>query len=82
MASGIAVSFTKQVRGYMEIFEIIKGHEIAVITASFALLGVLLTAVVTICSKWLDMRHARNMKKLELRSTLKKNNYLSPYCHS
>jgi hypothetical protein len=43
--------------------ELIKGYETAVISSTFALVGVLLTLVMGLISKWMDKRQALTLKK-------------------
>lgn len=58
--------------------KIITGNETAIISASAALIGVFLTVLANLFQKWLDMRHAKNMKKLEFAIEFEKNHLLEP----
>lgn len=62
----------------MQVIDIIKGHESEVIAAFSALSGVFLTAVFNVFQKWLDMRHAKNMKKIEFAIDFEKKQLLEP----
>ncbi|MBM2835637.1 MAG: hypothetical protein HW406_2798 [Candidatus Brocadiaceae bacterium] len=62
----------------MTIAEIIKGHETAVISGSFVLLGVFLTLVVNSIQKFIDNRHTLRIKRLDLSINIEKTHLLEP----
>ena len=62
----------------MPITDLIKGHETAVISGSFALLGVFLTLVVTSIQKCIDNLHSLKIKRLELVIEIEKQHLLEP----
>jgi hypothetical protein len=62
----------------MQLLDIIERNETAIITASAALFGVLLTAIVNLFQKWLEMQHAKNMKKIDFAIDFEKKQLLEP----
>jgi hypothetical protein len=62
----------------MSITELIKGHETAVISGSFALLGVALTLAANSIQKFFENRHSLKLKRLELAIELEKKHLLEP----
>ena len=72
------VSFLCGYKSNMQIFDIIKGYEAAVIAAFAALSGVFLTGLINVFQKWLDMRHARSMKKIDFAVDFEKKQLLEP----
>ena len=62
----------------MSIFEYVNENETAIISAFSALLGVLLTLTFNMLQKWLDMRHAVNMKKIDFAIEFQKKHLIEP----
>ena len=58
--------------------ELLKGHETAVISGTFTLIGVLLALAAGFINKWIGKRHDLNLKKLDFAMNLEKQQLFDP----